>query len=82
MFFLEKIKALGSVQAPKDIFNSVYPCIKFVESLKNKIHYQAIQSDMKNVIVLGNIGQGKSTLLNKLAYLLQTNNANVDEKTP
>lgn len=42
-----------------------------VEKLNNYIRFEEIQFEtFKNIFVIGNIGNGKSTLLNKIRYFL------------
>jgi septin family protein len=42
------------------------------EQISNPIIFKKFIPEIKNVLILGAIGQGKSTLLNKITYYLNT----------
>ena len=49
----------------------VFEGLKIVDLIKNPLTFEEVHNtNLRNVIVIGNIGSGKSTTLNKLAYVL------------
>ena len=76
-YFKVKLNEIQGEKAPEEYLESLYSCFILIKNVSKPIKYDEIakQDDshyyIKNVLVLGNIGNGKSTTLNKLAtYLL------------
>ena len=54
-----------------EIFRNFFKTLNLVRNLSNDIEYKPIQgSNERKVLVIGNIGNGKSTLLNKFSQVL------------
>ena len=45
--------------------------VKFAQHLSNPICFTTMENNMRQVIIIGCLGQGKSTLLNKIAFVNQ-----------
>jgi stage III sporulation protein SpoIIIAA len=43
------------------------------------IEYEKVQSGLKNILVIGNIGNGKSTIQNKIAHMIKYGKENIQD---
>ena len=85
-YFISKGNTIKQDDEPEEYLGSIYSCFVLLQNLSKPIKYDEIskQDDehyfIKNVIVLGNLGNGKSTTLNKLATHLQVGGAGKKNK--
>jgi len=57
------------------LLDLLYPTFNAIYRLTNPLEYRAVEKpNFKNVLVLGNMGAGKSTILNKLSHCIQNCN--------
>ena len=55
----------------QELIKSFFVSLKFMRHLSTPIRWEeAVEHEKLNVLVIGNIGQGKSTLLNKLYHFI------------
>jgi signal recognition particle GTPase len=82
-YFVAKGNSITEEGEPEDYLGSIYSCFVLLQNLSKPIKYDEISKQdgdhyfIKNVLVLGNVGNGKSTTLNKLATYLQLGGKNV-----
>jgi predicted NACHT family NTPase len=69
--------------SPSHLLQELYPCFLMLKNLTNCINYKDVQNNkIRNILVLGNIGQGKSTTLNKLHMFLSNDQNTSLEESP
>ena len=81
-YFVAKGNSIKEDDQPEEYLGSLYSCFVLLQNLSKPIQYDEITKQdedhyfIKNVLVLGNLGNGKSTTLNKLATYLQLGGKN------
>ena len=57
------------MDAQDEIFKGFFKTLLFVQKLSNPIVYQPTESPKRKILVVGNMGNGKSTILNKMGQV-------------
>ena len=72
MLFSEKIVQLRGMINIRDVFESIYEALDIVSKINHSIDFQYVPNfKQRNVLIVGNIGSGKSTSLNKIVHGIQ-----------